>query len=107
MIFTSVWIGIQSTPEVAYFNAQSYKDTLAGFDQVKNIDTAYEFYRQILPNVFYESKAYDEAKEEFDAYNVDSGECLGRTDGQEISNDICTLENNVNTQLLFGKACFI
>ena len=56
MIFTTIWIGIMSKPEVAFFNAQSFKDTLAGFQDISDEVTAFEFYKHTLPDVFYDNK---------------------------------------------------
>ena len=45
-----------SKPEVAFFNAQSFKDTLAGFQDISDEVTAFEFYKHTLPDVFYDNK---------------------------------------------------
>ena len=68
------------------------------------MNQAYDFYREILPNVFYKSKEYGRTSLEITG---EYGDCEGRKDGEVISNNICTLQNNINTQLLFGNACFI
>ena len=111
MLFTYISINIAYKPQVAYYNAQYFRDTLAGFESVNTEDSLFRYYRDVVSNLFYESETtikdleQSEHGVDLDIYDI----CplnQNNTDQREGFSD-CKLLNHVYTQQLVGKACFI
>lgn len=99
MIFTLLSLNISYKPQVAYFNAQYFRDTLAGFEKVNDEEELYNYYVDNVSNLFYEN---DSILDQFATVNQASnitGLCSGSNITREngLKNDECTLQNHINT----------
>ena len=102
LIFTYVWITIQNTPEVAYFNAASFKETLEEpFHEISKKEHALDLLSETLPNLFYE------IPEDGKVFKLPGSENCKANVTASYDNDLCTLQNHIHTQILVGKACLI
>ena len=54
MIFTLLSLNISYKPQVAYFNAQYFRDTLEGFEKVNDEEELLDYYVNNVGNLFYE-----------------------------------------------------
>ena len=109
MIFTLLSLNISYKPQVAYFNAQYFRDTLEGFEKVNDEEELLDYYVNNVGNLFYEKEAVLDRFATVNEISNISGLCSGSNITREngLKNDECTLQNHINTQQLVGKACFI